>query len=350
MLNDTATQVRASDVPAHVPALSAEYAALKEQVLGASNILLTGPSDSDADSLGACLALQRLFQHLPGDRDVRLVQDGKCDRRYLSIPGARRQQQPKKLKGWTPDLSILCDGVRHRIGAVGPVYDKAPVRVLFDHHRSSLTDDGAYTDVILDPDSASTCEMVYWMAKQWQLPIDRDTAHCLYAGIIFDTGTFRYSCTKPETHLVAAELIRTGFDFQRVTEEILLNTTFAAVRLRSFVLGNFSRDKSERAAWCMVPLYLWKEIGADRGDNEGLVNDMLFLRGVEVSALLMERGRGLKVSFRSRGKVNVAKMARSLNPKGGGHDRAAGVFIEGPIGPAVNRVEEALRLAVFDLE
>ena len=89
----------------------------------------------------------------------------------------------------------------------------------------------------------------------------------------------------------------------------------------------------------VVTAQLLAEVSGTRGDIEGIVESMLYIEGVEVSVLLVERGsRVVKLSFRSRGVVNVAEVARTMSPSGGGHQKAAGVTVDEPLEQVSARV------------
>ncbi|MCK6526973.1 bifunctional oligoribonuclease/PAP phosphatase NrnA [Myxococcota bacterium] len=305
----------------------------------ATSVLLTGPSEADGDSIGAGLGLaqvlRRTFPHLRVD----IVYHAPVPERYRFLPGADRVLTAQEAGGRGPyDLAVLLDGVRHRLGDVGSAFDAAGARVLVDHHRS--TDPAEYDLALLEPDMSSTCELVYHLATSpvFGAEVDRDLATNLYAGMIFDTGTFRYSCTTPGTLRVAARLVETGIDFQAIVERILLDTPYSATLFRGRVLAETRTSGDGRVAWAVAPRTLFRELGVGGDATEGVINHLIFITGVDVAMLFVEKDAGvLKVSFRSRGAVNVAEAARLLDPTGGGHDRASGVTLRGDLAELVPR-------------
>ncbi len=319
---------------------------LYPRVMEARRALLTGPVEADGDSVGASLAMATILRHANPALEVTVVSGAPVPARYSFLDGIDTIVAPDALAG-RYDLALLLDGVRHRIGDVGAYFDAAGTRVLVDHHWSSSPDE--YDLALLDVHRASTCEMVHDVARhpRFGCPVDRVMAAQLYTGIAFDTGTFRYSCTTPDTLRLAAELLETGIDAQSIVEHVFLDSRYEDVRFRGRVMADIERSADGRVAYARIPLSLVAETGAGPEGTEGLINALVFTVGVEAAALFVEKPDGVvKVSFRSRGLVNVAELARGLSPQGGGHDRAAGVQLEGAMDDVtamvVGRIEALL--------
>ncbi len=323
--------------------LDAEITRLHGLVSGARRAMLTGPMDADGDSVGATLALASVLRAARPGLEVVCVTGSPIPHRYRFLDGAERFVGPEGVSGGF-DLAFLLDGVRHRIGPVGEVFDAAGTRVLIDHHWSS--NPGDYDLALLDVGRASTCEIVHEIATHplFAVPVDRAMARQLYTGIAFDTGTFRYSCTTPQTLRLAADLLQTGIDAQQIVEKVFLDATHADTLFRGRVMSAIELAAGGRIAHACASYALLTETGAGPEGTEGLINSLVFIAGVEVAALFVERQpEHFKVSFRSRGGVNVAAVARQLSAEGGGHDRAAGVTLDGPRDAVVERVLTILR-------
>ena len=302
---------------------------LGPMVQRARRALLTGPVEVDGDSLGATLALASVLRAVNPGLDVFTVSAAPVPRRYTFLHGIDRMVSPVELEG-PFDLAFLLDGVRHRIGAVGEHFDSAATRVLVDHHVSSDPDE--YDLALLDVHRASTCEIIFDLARhpEFDVEVDRNMAQQLYTGIAYDTGTFRYSCTTPDTLHLAARLLQTGIDAQQIIERVFLDASFAETVFRGQVMSGIELAAGGQVAHASISLELLARSEVAEGATDGLINSLVFIEGVEVAFLLVERRPGVvKVSFRSRGAVNVAQVARDLSPMGGGHDRAAGVTLEG---------------------
>ncbi len=316
---------------------------LAAEVKGARRVLLAGPTDADGDSVGASLALAEVMRRCNPSLVAVVASGAPIPRRYHFLEGCDSVVGPDELEG-PFDMAIVLDGVRHRIGDVGPAFDAAPCHVLVDHHRSS--DPGDYHLPIWDAARSSTCEIVHEIAghPSFAVPLDRILAEHLYAGIVFDTGAFRYSNTSPETLRAAAAMLEQGIDAQRIIERLFLDTRAEDMVLRGRVMADVQLDTSGKVAHGCVTLERMRETRATGEATEGLVSTLVFIEGVQAAALFIELpAGGIRVSLRSRGQVDVAGIARRLSSRGGGHDRAAGLTLDGPLDGAVQRVIEQLR-------
>ncbi len=235
---------------------------------------------------------------------------------------------------------MVLDGDRTRLTPpLADAFRGARIRGIVDHHRSTRPD--GYTHPWIEPDSASTCCMLYRQLDTFGVELDRDLAAQLYTGAIFDTGGFRYSNTRPETHEMASRLLATGIDHAAICTRVLMERRVSGLRLAGHVFTHATFHAGGQLAVGRATLDLKARFGNVDGDLEGIVDNLVHVRGVEVAALLVERGPAeVKVSLRSRGKVDVARAARMLAPGGGGHAKAAGVSLAAPVPDAEARVVE----------
>lgn len=307
---------------------------LRQLATASQRVLLTGPRDPDGDSIGACLALAHALRAL-GVREV--VVAGTPGFRYAWLPGADAMVPDENVCG-PFDLAVVLDGDRYRLAPpVDAVFRAASTTAIIDHHDTTRM--VGYTHAFIDRAAASTCGMVLELMDAWGVPLDPVVAELLYAGIIFDTGGFRYSNTCADTHRVAARLLDQGIDHSSVAIRVLMERRHAGMLLRSRVVSEAEFLAEGRVVVGVVTAQLLAEVSGTRGDIEGIVESMLYIEGVEVSVLLVERGsRVVKLSFRSRGVVNVAEVARTMSPSGGGHQKAAGVTVDEPLEQVSARV------------
>lgn len=315
---------------------------LLDAVRQSRTVLLTGPEGPDGDSIGACLALAAALRARAPGVEVSIA--GTPGFRYAWLAGADTMI-PDGGVG-TYDGVVVLDGDRTRLPPnVARAFAAARWTGLIDHHRSSDLD--GYSIPWLEPTAESTCVMVRRLLAAWDVPLDRALAEALYTGIIFDTGAFRYSNTTASTHTVAAELLSHGIEHWKICERVLMERRMSGLRLQARVCDRARLAGGNRVVIGVVSRATFKDLGADELDVEGIVDALQHVEGVELAALLVERSpEKTKLSLRSRGRVDVAALAQSLSPFGGGHAKAAGAALPWGLADAEPKVEAALVAAL----
>jgi phosphoesterase RecJ-like protein len=197
-------------------------------------------------------------------------------------------------------------------------------KILIDHHQQPESD--YFTYGISDTSKSSTSEMVYDLivAAGGAGRINHDIAVCLYAGVMSDTGSFRFPGASAAVHRMVAVLKDTGFDHTLIHEELFDNFLENRLRFIGYALQSRMDIFYEyNAALISIP---WKDLvkyEIRTGDTEGLVNYPLSIKGIKMAALIIDRDEEIKCSFRSKGGFDVNTFARKYFD-GGGHFNAAG--------------------------
>jgi phosphoesterase RecJ-like protein len=310
---------------------------LFERLSSATRILLTGPESSDGDSIGACLALQHgLLKLLPG---LQVDVAGRPGRRYSWLAGAEAMIPDFQVLPHY-DAVIVLDGDRKRLHpVVAQAFDKAGWRGIIDHHRS--TDVSLYELAVFEPEAESTCGMVYRLLQEWgPVPLDKALSEAIYTGLIFDTGCFRYANASRSAHELAAALVATGIDHATITRKVLFERSAVGTLLMGKVLAKLELLNHGKVVMAVCSKALMEEVGASDEDIEGIV-DALQQVEAELAVLIVEKGpERVKLSLRSQGSVDVAALACSLEPDGGGHARAAGALLKKPLEEVIRLVRE----------
>jgi phosphoesterase RecJ-like protein len=318
---------------------------LREAFRSARRVLLTGPVDVDGDSVGACLALARLAEALGACRvDVAGLPGG----RYADLPGADRMIDPARVTG-PYDLAVVLDGDRRRLApGVHDAWTASPFRAVIDHHQSTTRD--GYELALIDKDAGSTCQMVEELRRAWDLPMDLAFARLLYVGIVYDTGGFCHANTTSDTFRLAADLLEHGVDHSTIVVRTIWERRRQGAALLGRVLEGATWHADGRLVVGTIPVELMEDIGAVFMDLDRIVDVLLYVEGVQVAVLAVERRRGagreVKLSLRSRGEVDVCAMAYRLDENGGGHRRAAGVVLPGRLCDVVGGLVPVLEDAV----
>ena len=216
-------------------------------------------------------------------------------------------------------------------------------RILIDHHQEPQED--KFTYGVSDTGKSSTSEMVYDLivGSGDADKINELVAECLYAGVMTDTGSFRFPITTAAVHRMVAHLKDKGLQHSRVHEELFDN--YLENRFRFF--GNVLQNRMEvfyeyNTALIAVPQQDLIKYNVITGDTEGLVNFPLSIKGIKLAAIIIDRGEERKCSFRSKGDFDVNTFARKYF-NGGGHFNAAGGQSKEPLELVVAKFIEAMK-------
>ncbi|KHD38094.1 1-pyrroline-5-carboxylate dehydrogenase [Clostridium acetobutylicum] len=204
--------------------------------------------------------------------------------------------------------------------------DKKYTVINIDHH---VTNDSFGDLNYINTKAASVGEIVYDLLSRMNISIDRTIAACLYTSILTDTGSFRFSNTTLNTHVVAGNLISTGLDFSEIHRKIFDNKKFEALKLQALVLNDMYLTFNNKLCVMKVTHDFIEKANAEDVDTGDLVSLGLKVNTAEVCMLLKEKDDCIKVSLRSKSYVDVRKIAEKFG--GGGHIRAAGLSISSNI-------------------
>ena len=222
-------------------------------------------------------------------------------------------------------------------------------RILIDHHQEPQTEVFAYG--VSDVEKSSTAEMIYdfIVNSGHGDKIDSGIGECLYAGVMTDTGSFRFPSTKASVHKMVYDLKEKGLEHSHVHEELYDN--FLESRYR--FIGNVLLNRMEvfyeyNTALIAVPQTDLIKFNVKTGDTEGLVNYALGIKCIRLAAIIIDRGEERKSSFRSKGGFDVNTFARKYF-NGGGHFNAAGGFNKEPLDEVIAKFKTAMKENVAQL-
>ena len=216
-------------------------------------------------------------------------------------------------------------------------------KILIDHHREPQTEVFAYG--VSDIEKSSTAEMVYdvIVGSGNADMINEIIGECLYAGVMTDTGSFRFPSTKAGVHKMVADLKERGLEHSHVHEELFDNFLEDRFRFIGHVLLNRMQVFYEyNTALMCIPQADLIKFNVKTGDTEGLVNYALSIQGIKLAAVIIDRGEERKSSFRSKNGFDVNTFARKYF-NGGGHFNAAGGFNKEPLDEVVEKFKAAIK-------
>lgn len=285
----------------------------------ADEIALACHVSPDGDALGSMLATGSVLRAL-GKRVVASFGDRHfaVPRLLHFLPGQDLLVPPADFPA-EPRLMITFDSsTPDRLGLLGANTAKAHEVIVVDHHLSNT---GFGTLSLIDPHVAATAVLAEQLIYRLGGSLDRDIATCLYAGLVTDTGSFRYSSTTPEVHQMAARLVATGLRTDEIARELWDRSPFGYLKVLAAALERVSLE--DHLVWTYVPRVDRAAYGLPYAELEGLIDIVRRTDEAEVAAVLKEDDHGAwQVSTRSKGAVDVGSICAELG--GGGHHNAAG--------------------------
>jgi len=290
--------------------------------------LLAAHLSPDGDAIGSALALADALESI--GKEVHVYNKDLVPEFYRFMPGYKRFRSGlKKSLSQKPVLVLLDCNSPERAGLEQYSFRKS---LVIDHHETE-TDFGDIRWVV--PSAAATGLMVFYLVKAMGVRVTRDMAINLYTAIAVDTGTFRYSNTSPEVLRASAELVEAGANPAAISE--CLYERWEENRFDLLVMTLKNLEIKSDVAIMHVTKNMLEKTGTKPEDTENFSNLPRMIKSVKVAALFRDIGNGFwKVSLRSKGDVNVAKIAELYG--GGGHKNAAGFKIKGSLKSAKEKL------------
>jgi len=309
-----------------------------EEVKEASTIGISGHIRPDGDCIGSVMGLYLYLSKVCPKASIQVFLEKPADI-FSCISGIDEIHTDFVTDVQQFDVFIALDTVKDRLGEAEKFFDGAKKTINIDHHISNK---GCGDVNYLRPDASSTCELIYDVIedKSW---LDAEIAKALYIGMVHDTGVFQYSNTSPSTLRAAAELISFGFDFPELIDKTFYEKTYVQNQILGRALLESILFMDGRCVVSMIDKKTMNFYQAKPYDMEGIVSQLRSTRGVECAIFMYQIDTlTYKVSLRSNGKVDVAKVAVFFG--GGGHVRAAGATMQGTFHDIVNNLSAQIAL------
>ena len=309
----------------------ADFQRLNQQLSTPKKVVIVSHRNPDGDAYGSSLGLYWFLIEL--GHDVTVVSPNDCPEFLKWLPGVNQIQifesDPETARNTLDKAELVFTldfNAFHRLGdMMGPVMEEInPIYVMIDHHQQP--DDYAEFTFV-DPKMSSTSEMIYQFIDKLgrKDAIDQNIASCLYAGILTDTGSFRFPATTSATHRVVAHLLDKGANNAEIYNKIHDVNTYNRMQLLGRALDNMVVLDRFHTAYITLSQNELNRYKFQRGDTEGFVNYALSLKNVMFAAIFIQdkKQKIIKISFRSVGEFSVNEFARNYF-NGGGHVNAAG--------------------------
>lgn len=292
--------------------------------------LITSHLNPEGDALSSELSLLILFKALGKEAVIVNEEAPPCEYDFFPLIGeAGRLKKRTKAYAYDCFVTVDCSDIS-RCGSVADLKLPGKTVINIDHHISNT----GFGDINwVQPRASSCAEMIYILYKKLRVPLNKDAAMLLYAGMMTDTGSFRYSNTTAFTHRAVADLMRYKLDIPAVYRGIYENVPFREMKLLSRILAGLRLSASGKTAYFKIGrLLLKKHQKASFDLSEYLLSFARAVKGVEVAVIFKEnmdsRG-GIRVNLRSQGKIDVNSIAQHFG--GGGHRTASGITMQGEL-------------------
>ncbi|WP_139488941.1 DHH family phosphoesterase [Brevibacillus dissolubilis] len=288
----------------------------------------------DGDTTSSACATALILDQL--GKSYVIVNEGETPDKFDFLPKAKEIVDLSQTKlNETFSRVIAVDAAdSYRMGDVQHLFAPDVQLLNIDHHP---TNDKFGTYNVIRTDAAATAEMMYELVEAGEFELTPEIATCIYTGLMTDTGGFRYSNTTSNVMKIASKLLEYGVKPAEIAERCLEAITKEHVQLLRRALQSLSITHNNLVASLKVTLQDIRETGATGEDVSGLVNYGRNIEGVEVGLLFTEvEPDVIKVSLRSRSKVDVSQIAKSIG--GGGHARASGCTVKGSISEVEDRL------------
>lgn len=325
---------------------ASEFETIKEILSSPKRIVITTHKGPDGDAMGSSLALYNYL--IKKGHQVQVITPNEYPKFLKWMKGDDKVLQYTKSINKSTQITeqaeiIFCLDFNSlsRIDSYKPVVQNSSAyKAMIDHHQEPEKFDFNFSDTC----ACSTAQLIYEfieMLGDTDL-IDKDIAECIYAGIMTDTGNFRFQSVTSRTHQVVAMLINKGAQTHLVNDRINDNNSVSRLKLLGYCLN----EKLEVLADYTTAIISLSEqelnqFNFEKGDTEGVVNYALSIQGVYVAAFFVEKDGLIKISFRSKGSFSVNQLARD-HFNGGGHINAAGGAYGSDLGKAIKKFKEII--------
>ncbi len=312
---------------------------IKNEIDKANTIIIETHETPDGDAIGSSLAMYLALKSIGKDVDVVIPTFSKT---FNFLPGADEIKKEGRDIKYDLGIALDCTDTK-RLKGYEPYFENAKTSVCIDHHGSNkMFADYNY----VDPVAPACAQTLIVVLGKLGIDIDKEIGTCILAGIITDTGGFKYDGVTTETFEFVADLLRKGVNVSETYKRVLQVKTKANFLLTKKIIDRIEFLEGGKITFTYITKQDIEEVNAEEGDHEGLVEFGRDVEGVEVSIFLRQQDDNTyKASLRSKDYVNVADVCLMFN--GGGHEKAAGCTMNMSLEEAkekiINRVKTFLK-------
>jgi phosphoesterase RecJ-like protein len=295
------------------------FAKIEAALKKGSSFFVAGHQNPDGDSLGSTLAVASLLKRM-GKKVYAFSNDRPGDDLLFlpSLDTIHFGALPSAEETFDTMILLECSDTK-RGGDLSAIFKSAKTVINIDHHITGEN----YGDInYIAPKASSTAEIITQIFEYIEIKPSKDEATNLYTGVVTDTARFLHSNTTAEALRVASVLVGCGADVQTINSVIYNTRPYKELKLLGRALEKLNLLYKNKIAEITLSASDFKLLKTDPRHTQGIVSQPIMIPSVEVSVLLREEPGRIAVNLRSKGKIDVSRLAQKFN--GGGHMRAAG--------------------------
>lgn len=288
------------------------------------SFLITTHVNPDADAIGSEIAFNKLLKMVGKETIIINHSETPYNLRFLDSDNSIKKYDSTIHDNYfnTSDILVALDFNRaDRMVSMQKVFnDSKLLKMCIDHHE----DPGDFVNYyFVDSNYSATGHILYDFIKSTGIvELNKNIAAPLYAAIMTDTGSFRFERTTANLHRIIAELLDTGIDPTDIYNQLYDESKFSKIQLLGKSLSSIRLIANNQIGYMTITQQDFREFNALESDTENFVNFILSIQGIKLGMLFIELKNGFKVSFRSKGRLPVNKLAGIFG--GGGHINASG--------------------------
>ena len=307
---------------------------IKQKIEKANSIVLLTHEMPDGDAVGSTIAMYIALKRLGKNVDM-IIEN--CPRTYDFLPFRNEIKEEGSREKYDLTIALDCSDIK-RLNGFSNYFETAKDRIVIDHHGSNTM----FGDInFVNPVSPACCQILVLVLEYLGVEIDKEIGTCILAGIITDTGGFKYDTVTAETFELVAQLLNKGINVSNVYKKVLQIISRSSFELRKIAMNRLEFLEEGKISFTYITKKDEETWNAVTGEHEGIVEMARDIEGVEVAVFLRETENGYKASLRSNNYVNVSDICLMLG--GGGHPKAAGANLPLPLEQAKEKIVDQIK-------
>lgn len=287
-----------------------------------SFIILTH-ENPDGDAIGSSLAVATVLKEF-GKTNIDVVVK-ECPANFKGLPNIDMIKNEGQDINYDMAIVVDCPDVKRVAASYIHFIEEAGFVAQFDHHLNN----SMFGDYNVVNSAAPACAQILVSSLEYlNIEISKDVATCLIAGIITDTGGFRFNSVTAETFEFAGWALTRGVNISKIYKDVMMTKTKAQFEAEKLAVDRIEFFADEKITFTYFTKEDEEKLNIQSGELDGIVDIGRNIKGVEVAIFVRERDNGFKASFRSNS-IDIAEICMLFG--GGGHKLAAGCTIDAPL-------------------